>query len=424
MQSLNDDMDRLFRRAAEGYPLDTGSADWDKVQSMLAQDTAVVKPTGNDRRKLLWLLLLLPLGFLCNRYVYDGFAHLQNELIGSRKTEAGSKREANSTVQQNRSIESKRQELGGRVNNVRLQEKSILEKPTVGLSHSSGFNDRVANNTGSTYIYNNSRTALGKIGNDLAIKPVTTSPGEDLNANHRFRNTTPLRSILTPSLFLYNTWPLNPVFAQGKNQDKKHQQKNVKHFYAGLMGGLDATSIKLQKVDALGYSAGVLLGYDLGRKWSIETGLFMDKKFYYTKGEYFNKSHLYMPSYYSLTSVTGNCRMWEIPVTAKYTIRQTATSSFFTTAGASSYIMKREAYDYDYKNTTTGQEGSYYKSYTNSSRKFFSVVHLSAGYSLQLGRIGDLRIEPYLKIPVQKVGVGQMPITSAGLQVGMTRKLF
>ena len=36
MQYVNDDMDELFRRAAKDYPLNTNSADWEKVKNKLA----------------------------------------------------------------------------------------------------------------------------------------------------------------------------------------------------------------------------------------------------------------------------------------------------------------------------------------------------------------------------------------------------
>jgi hypothetical protein len=35
MQYVNDDMDELFKRAAENYPLDTNSANWNKVLAAL-----------------------------------------------------------------------------------------------------------------------------------------------------------------------------------------------------------------------------------------------------------------------------------------------------------------------------------------------------------------------------------------------------
>src|SRR5476651_2729363 len=72
MQELNDDMDDLFRRAAENYPLQTNSSDWDKVLSALlaAETTPAVNPTQtkkSDYRQVLWLLLLLPV-WVCNKY--------------------------------------------------------------------------------------------------------------------------------------------------------------------------------------------------------------------------------------------------------------------------------------------------------------------------------------------------------------------
>ena len=38
MQHLNDDMDELFRKAADEYPLNTGTPDWNKVAQGLAEE--------------------------------------------------------------------------------------------------------------------------------------------------------------------------------------------------------------------------------------------------------------------------------------------------------------------------------------------------------------------------------------------------
>ena len=70
MQYVNDDMDDIFRKAAEGYPLDTSGSDWNKVLSAL-QEAEEVKPAAkkNNRRRYLWLLMLLPLGLVCNHFM-------------------------------------------------------------------------------------------------------------------------------------------------------------------------------------------------------------------------------------------------------------------------------------------------------------------------------------------------------------------
>src|SRR3954470_3511474 len=68
MQYVNEDMDELYRKAAEGYPLNTGGADWNKIQAALKDPSVGGEEKKGNNRKFLWLLLLLPLGLVCNRY--------------------------------------------------------------------------------------------------------------------------------------------------------------------------------------------------------------------------------------------------------------------------------------------------------------------------------------------------------------------
>src|ERR1700760_3846313 len=80
MYELNDDMDELFRRAAKDYPLDTNSADWNKLQEAMqkadsSEGSFAPVTTKKSNRKFLWLLLLLlPLPWLC----YEHFSNNRN----------------------------------------------------------------------------------------------------------------------------------------------------------------------------------------------------------------------------------------------------------------------------------------------------------------------------------------------------------
>src|ERR1700712_3558631 len=63
------DIDDLFKRAAEQYPLRTDSADWNKLAADLDKDRSLIIPPANagggdkrKRRRFFWLFLLLPLG--------------------------------------------------------------------------------------------------------------------------------------------------------------------------------------------------------------------------------------------------------------------------------------------------------------------------------------------------------------------------
>jgi hypothetical protein len=197
-----------------------------------------------------------------------------------------------------------------------------------------------------------------------------------------------------------------------------------KKFYGGLMAGADVTTIKFQKIEEAGKSYGILLGYQLNKNWSIESGVYLEKKYYYTEGKYFNASKIYpnMPSGFWIDNISGDCDMFEVPVSLKYNFHTRKNSGWFATVGASSYFMKKERYVYDYYYGNPSSYGRHEKDISNSTRNIFSNLSVSAGYTHRLGNFADLRVEPYLKLPVTGMGVGSLPLFSTGLQLGVTRK--
>lgn len=189
--------------------------------------------------------------------------------------------------------------------------------------------------------------------------------------------------------------------------------------YAGLLGGVDASTVKLQSIKGAGYSLGLLAGYRFSKRWSAEAGILWDEKKYYTDGKYFNTSKIDIPTGLQLQDLNGTCNMFDISVDAKYDLAIKRSGHFFVTGGFSSYLMKKEAYNYSA--IYYGQWLTDYKSYSNATRDWFSIAQFSVGYEKQLGKKYNLRIEPYLKMPLQGVGIGSLPITSMGLNIGLTR---
>ena len=73
MQYLNDDMDELYRRAAEDYPLNTNSADWNAVLKKIYVDGTGSRGNKKDNKNYKWLLLLLllPAAWIGKEYFYS-----------------------------------------------------------------------------------------------------------------------------------------------------------------------------------------------------------------------------------------------------------------------------------------------------------------------------------------------------------------
>jgi hypothetical protein len=209
-----------------------------------------------------------------------------------------------------------------------------------------------------------------------------------------------------------------------KQQQPIRVNNKTKRIYLGLMAGLDASSIHFQKVQNTGYDFGAIVGYHINPRLSVEAGAFVDRKFYYTEGQYFNSAKLYMPPNSKITEVYGNCRMIEIPVAIKYDFIQKRKVTWFATAGISSYLMKKEDYAYEYYYGNSGTYATHRWIYDNSANNLFSVLNISAGYSRPLGRIADLRIEPYLRLPFRGLGYNSIKFSSAGVHVALVKDIF
>ncbi|ACU63800.1 outer membrane beta-barrel protein [Chitinophaga pinensis] len=202
---------------------------------------------------------------------------------------------------------------------------------------------------------------------------------------------------------------------------KREPASLKKGLYYGLLFSPDLTTVKFQRTSNVGYNVGLLAGYRFGKKLAVETGVLYERKFYYSTGEYFNTTKTPWPADMDLINVDGWCNMYEIPVNVRFTFATGEKSSWYANAGMSSYIMKKQKYDYSYK--YYGQYGERNWTYRKTTADWFSIIHLGVGYERPVGVLGTLRVEPYIKIPSRGIGIGDLPVTSVGMNIGLTRPL-
>ena len=207
-------------------------------------------------------------------------------------------------------------------------------------------------------------------------------------------------------------------------KDKIKLQKPKPSFYVGVLGSPDLSTIKMQSVKSVGYNLGVLLGYSFNSRWAIETGLYYDRKKYYTDGEYFSKEKL--PSWFSnyyVKTVDGFCNMWEIPLNVRYNFSRGDKINWFATAGFSNYLMTGETYTFTGSSSTNPNWHQTWP-YKTPYKYWFSILSFSAGFEQRLGKIGNLRLEPFVRVPLGGIGTGNLSIMSAGLNIGITRRIW
>ena len=115
--------------------------------------------------------------------------------------------------------------------------------------------------------------------------------------------------------------------------------------------------------------------------------------------------------------------MIDIPLNVDYYFAQKRKHGWLISAGLSSYLMKKESYDYFYK-TPAGQ--TYNKDWTisNKNKHFFSVLDVSAGYEYLLNKRFSLAVQPYIDVPLTGIGAGKVKLNSAGILFTLKTKPF
>ena len=445
MEHVNNDMDDLFRKAGELYPLKTSESDLDgmlgKLRDEISGETGIpyaVPVRGNSNRRR-WLLLLLVPAFIFSLVYFSGsgvkeknaqlpgkdnnFPANKNSPVSSKISGSPDRAENEATAgskSQLNTVESVRATAAVQATEIR-SDKQAGRKSAPNLPSQTEISKKAvvpAKTTQDAALYKSASTQTKNLTDpesfhepvEKAVPLSVYGPSENPS----------VYGMPFPPLVLKDI-TLNSETAAAVAKTKINKAGSPKGIYAVLLGGPDFSTVSFQSTEQAGYSLGVLLGYRFSKRVAIETGLLWDKKNYYSSGEYFDKSKIYnFPSTETISSIDGYCNMFEIPLNLRVDFATRNNHGFFATAGLSTYLMKKEYYNYNAVDSVGTHPWSGEAIYKNSSNNIFSIVQISGGYEYSIGKDTKIRIEPYLKIPLQGVGVSNLSISSAGLYFGIS----
>lgn len=442
MKYNDGDMDDLFRRASEGYPLRTDSADWDRLAMELDGEAAKPSDENERRRGIFWWFLLIPLAGI-GLLTWEAVGHHSaskavtvaraggdqgavgaNPAVRSNPAAAGNAGKAGTPASTDIQNIARNGEGGGEVSRggkVRILRTRNSEAGTGG-SKDDGTEIGRSNDGGST-VSGSDIVAAGTIAAGTTAAG-TIGAGSDARQD----------GDLDPKLALLDLRraPIGGSYQvdvevvapkKAKDATPPPTPKRQSHGYIGVFGAPDFSTVRFQTMKGVGTTFGVLFGYSFNARWAVESGVSLDRKSYYTSGEYFSTEKVRMPyGYDKLLNVDGTCNMLEIPLNVRYNFSTSPRMKWFATAGLSTYLMSRENYTYQYEANWAVEDSSW--NIHRPSQYWVSIVNLSAGFEQRLGRIGNLRLEPYIRIPLSGIGTGNLPIMSVGLNVGLTHQLW
>lgn len=432
----NDDMEELFRSAAENYEVDTGKAsDWEAVYNAVhnspPEDKEEVKKK-KKRRFIFWWFLLFPAGWMAhNTWVNIGAGPFKNSvpvIAGNISRETVKDNETAPEIRQNAKLPGQKT-----MNNEDEDPAGIHSSVSVQLNKGISMQvSRKQQHVDNTPGFNK---------NKQLFTPGENMPAE-VNAWHdgvpepeeahsaisaglqkvKFPGSDPLPVAAlqiprTKGITVFGNKQASPQ-AVKKNEIKK----NIHYFYLEGMASPDLSTVRFQRLSGTGSSFGLLAGYRMSKRWHIEAGAFLEKKIYYTEGEYFDKSKL--PPYYQnvkMLYVDGNCKMITVPLNIRYNVIAGQRNNWFIAGGMSSYFMNHEYYDYTYQHGTEPPSTRGY-SYKLSEQNWMTVINFNVGYERTLWKKYNFRAEPYFRLPVSGVGTGNLSLSSGGIYLGIGRR--
>lgn len=214
----------------------------------------------------------------------------------------------------------------------------------------------------------------------------------------------------------------NSISSKKAKQPIKLQPVSSK-FFGTLYAAPEFSMIKFQHISKPGYKIGVALGYRISNRFDVELGVQREHIHFYTDGKYFDKSALRLKGTASLESVNGSSKLTSVPVTIKYNFSLKSTGHFFTSVGAN-VVLLTHTENYEYVVSKNGVENNLNRSFGSvTSPKYFTCINTSAGYETKLFNQCNIKIEPYYQIPLSTLGIGKLPVTSFGVNIGIVKDL-
>jgi len=381
MQYLHDDMNELFQKASEEIRLNPMSDDWERIQGRLVTGTSVqtisesVVTRLKNRRSMLAAFIIFALTGTTTLFVINGNekklrSHQKETTIPFIQSAIKYLRENDKNITKVRT--------GYRVNTLKPMDLKLSNVQLVPRKQKPIENKLAGLNAEKINAYE-----MG----------ILSSTGEDY-LNHQ-------GSVLI-----------------NDNVKKTHRVSKSSVFYPGIVVGPQFTQAYQQGFSEAGLSAGLVVGIHLSNRLAIETGLMFSKKGYHIAGQYFDKSKITssMPAGMNLTEVKSKINVLEIPVRLKYEFIKTKQASIYATGGVNTFIITRESNDY--QGTLNGNTEKLNGLYNTHRNYIASAVCIGGGYEWHAGKIINLRVEPYIQIPIRAIGMGSVRVVSTGIYLG------
>jgi hypothetical protein len=225
------------------------------------------------------------------------------------------------------------------------------------------------------------------------------------------RNTFSSRKLILPKIKI-----TEPVI-ESKAIEPEKEQEPVPKFAVRFGYSPDLSTVGIKNFSKPGAAFSLLAEYNIFHRLYAQTGVVTSEKKYNAKAGEYEWPASWNNQKARPISTDATCKVIEIPLNLRYDLVNSARSRWFTGAGMSSYYMQKENYVYNYAPHTYG---IIWKDHEAKTGWFlFSHINASAGYEYRISKKLSLLAEPYVRIPVKRVGYGKVNLTTTGIWISV-----
>ena len=443
----DEEIDKLIKDAANQHHPPYDDTAWGKMEVMLDKHL----PQKKDRRKpLLFLLFFFLLGGAVITAILQPWKSKQDIAENTKvKQPVTTKQEFGTTPQGNTdsavnnnviaSTTPKQQNNTGYVAEVKNTVPGTAITKLILTKNNTGKTTEINNNTyqqkgrtsmkikkPATGVYadennpekNNTTAEEITFSDDQILKGVSAKAIPQIAEEEKQNTATKTDTVNTVVPVLKETIKKNSRVSKEK---KKPGSSFADKFAVTISAGVDVSYIAINNAGKLKPFYGTGLRYTIGKRFTISSGFYVSKKIYSARPSQYKFSG--GTSYPYLQKINADCNVYEIPLNLYYSFKGTKNHNWFGGTGISSYLMKKETYDYIYK-TPTGQLYNYIHTVNNENKHILAVLTLSGGYEYKLNNRFSFIAAPYIKLPLSGVGAGKVKLNSTGIIVTAAIKPF
>ncbi|MEO7766698.1 MAG: hypothetical protein ABIS01_04700, partial [Ferruginibacter sp.] len=357
MLPSDNELDKLIKEAAEQFEAGNAVPDWKGMESLLDKKLPVKKDPS--RKPVIILLFLLLFTFIVASYFYLINSKPGNVAVQMAKKEIAEAKAkpATPSIDKNKSTDSEKttewktsSDVPEQTGFASSQKRHPFAKHNASITRKTGYSKL---NTSAGEIVENSLT----VDQENATLPTETTSSVIktpvlTNGQIEKKIEIVIDNDLKKPVQATGIENIQPIDTTRSSPDKKMQSKFKKNpFTISLLYAPELTTINLSNIDKPGSNYGILVGYDLSKKFSIQTGIIKSRKNYTANG-YDYKTNYPAPPSYTLSNVAGYCNMYEIPLNLTYQLSHGKKINTYVIGGVSSYFMTNESYNFLYTSAT------------------------------------------------------------------------